>query len=96
MYARLLQFNSDPSKRPEVEAIADMAYTIARQQKGFIGIHFIISPDENRYGSFSLWETREDADTGGETIRGQVSEALQAVATAPPTVETFEVYKPRS
>ena len=45
MYARLLKFNTDPSRRSEVEAVADRAFAIAKQQQGFISIHFIISPD---------------------------------------------------
>lgn len=94
MYARLIQFSSDPGKRSEVEAIADKAFAIAKQQQGFISIHFIISADESTYGSFSLWESKNDADTGGESIREQVSAALKEVATAPPLVDMYEIYKP--
>ena len=47
MYARFLKFSTDPGKRSEVEALADKAFTIARQQQGFICIHFIISLDES-------------------------------------------------
>ena len=35
MYARFLKFNTDPSKRSEVEAIADKAFAIAKQQQGY-------------------------------------------------------------
>ena len=94
MYARFLKFSTDPGKRSEVEAMADKAFTIAKQQQGFISIHFVISSDESTYGSFSLWESKNDADTGGESIREQVSAALKEVATAPPSIDTYEIYKP--
>lgn len=94
MYARFLKFSTDPSKRSEVEAVADKAFAIAKQQQGFISIHFVISSDEITYGSFSLWETKYDADTGGASIRSQLSATLQEIATAPPSTDTYEVYKP--
>ena len=77
MYARLLKFNTDPSRRSEVEAVADRAFEIAKQQQGFISIHFIISSDETEYGSFSLWESMDNAEAGGDTIRSQIGPTLQ-------------------
>jgi heme-degrading monooxygenase HmoA len=94
MYARLLKFNTDPNRRSEVEALADQVFTIAKEQKGFISIHFIISSDESEYGSFSLWESENDAETGGNAIRSQIAEQLHGIATAPPTIDVYEIYKP--
>ena len=94
MYARFLRFNTSPGNRSKVEAIADKAFSIARGLPGFISIHFTISDDEGTYGSFSLWESKEQADAGGAEIRSQVSAELEQVATAPPSVDTYEIYKP--
>ena len=94
MYARLLKFNTDPNRRSEVEALADKVLALAKEQKGFISIHFIISSDESEYGSLSLWESENDAETGGSAIRSEIAEKLQGLATAPPTVDIYEVYKP--
>ena len=94
MYARFLKFNTDPSRRSEVEAVADRAFKMARQQPGFISIHFVISADESEYGSFSLWESRDHAETGGGVIQSQLETTLQDLATAPPTLDVYEVYKP--
>ncbi len=94
MYARLLKFNTDPNRRSEVEALADKVFALAKEQKGFISIHFIISSDESEYGSFSLWESENDAETGGSAIRSEIAEKLQGLATAPPTIDVYEVYKP--
>ena len=94
MYARFLKFNTDPSRRSEVEAVADRAFEIAKQQQGFISIHFVISSDESEYGSFSLWESKDDAETGGGAIRSQIGATQQDLAKAPPTLDVYEVYKP--
>ena len=94
MYARFLKFNADPSKRSEVEALADRAFAIAKQQQGFISIHFIISSDESEYGSFSLWESKNDAETGGTAIRSETATTLGELASTPPTIDVYEVYKP--
>ena len=94
MYVRLLKFNTDPSRRSEVEAVADRAFEIAKQQQGFICIHFIISSDETEYGSFSLWESMDNAEAGGDAIRSQTGATPQELAAAPPTIDVYEIYKP--
>lgn len=94
MYARFLKFNADPSKRSEVEALADRAYAIAKQQQGFISIHFIISSDESEYGSFSLWESNNDAEAGGTAIRSETATTLEELVSTPPMIDVYEVYKP--
>lgn len=94
MYARLLKFNTDPSRRSEVEALADSVFALAREQKGFISIHFFISSDESEYGSFSLWETENDAAAGGSAIGSEIADTLRGIATAAPTIDVYEIYKP--
>jgi len=94
MYARFLKFNADPSKRSEVEALADSAFAIAKKQQGFISIHFVISSDESEFGSFSLWESEDDAEVGGSAVRSGTATNLQGIASAPPTIDVYEVYKP--
>jgi len=94
MYARFLKFNADPSKRSEVEALADRAFAIAKQQQGFISIHFIISSDESEYGSFSLWESENDAEAGGTAIRSETATTLEELVSTPPMIDVYEVYKP--
>lgn len=94
MYARYLKFNADPNKRPEVEALADRAFAIAKQQQGFISIHFVISTDESEYGSFSLWESQNDAEAGGAAIRSETATTLSELASTSPTIDVYEVYKP--
>jgi len=94
MYARFLKFNADPSKRSEIEALADSAFAIAKKQQGFISIHFVISSDESEFGSFSLWESENDAEVGGSAIRSGTATTLQGLASTPPMIDIYEVYKP--
>ncbi len=94
MYARVLVLKANPGDRAEVEALADQAFAIMKTQPGFISIHFVISADESTYGSFSLWETEEAANAAGDSVQSRLAGAMQALATAQPTIEVFEVYKP--
>jgi heme-degrading monooxygenase HmoA len=94
MYARALVLRAEPSRRAEVEALADQAYAMMKTLPGFISVHFVISADESKYGSFSLWESKETADDAGESIQAKLAEAMQGLATEQPTIEVFEVYKP--
>ncbi|MCP4766802.1 MAG: hypothetical protein GY875_11090 [Gammaproteobacteria bacterium] len=94
MYARVLVIKAESSRRAEVEALADKAFAIMKTLPGFISVHFVISEDEDKYGSFSLWESQDAALAAGDTIKPQLAGALQGLASAPPTMEVFEVYKP--
>ena len=95
MYARYFTFKGNPDVGSDVEALADQAYGIMKSLQGFVSAHILISEDENEYGSFSLWESRQDAESGGETVRSKTSEVIQKLAAEPPTVRIYKIYKPR-
>jgi len=94
MYARLFKFQAGADQRSAAEAMADRAFGLMKSLKGFISVHFVIADDNNGYGSFSLWESREDADNAGDEVRAEIASALESIATAAPEVEIYEVYKP--
>ncbi len=94
MYARFFTFKAGPDQRPEVEALADQVFGFVKSQQGFISIHFVISEDENEFGSFSLWESKDDAVAAGESIRSEIGGTLQNLVSEAPRVEVYEVYKP--
>lgn len=94
MYARFFKFEASPDRRPEVEALADQVFKLAKSLQGFISIHFVIAEDENEFGSFSLWESENDAAAAGESIRSEIGETIQKVASGPPKTNVYEVYKP--
>ncbi len=95
MYARYLTFKANPGVRSDVEALADQAFGLMKSLQGFVSAHILVSEDDNEYGSFSLWESRRDAESAGESVRSKTSEALQKLAVEPPTERIFEVYKPK-
>jgi len=94
MYARILVLKAEPSRRAEVEALADQAFAIMKTLPGFISVHFVISAEEDKYGSFSLWESEEAALAAGDSIQSQLAGTMHDLVSAQPTVEVFEVYKP--
>ena len=96
MYARDFSFKAKPHMRSEVEALADGVFSFMKSLQGFVTVHFLMSEDENEYGSFSLWETREDAEAAGEAMRSKTREALQKITDAPVTQNICEVYKPKA
>lgn len=94
MYARVLVLKAEPSQRTEVEALSNQAFAIMKTLPGFISVHFVISTEENKYGSFSLWESKETALAAGDSLKSQLAGAMQGLGSAPPTMEVFEVHKP--
>lgn len=95
MYARYFTFKAKPGVRSEVEALADQVFGFMKSLRGFVSVHFVVSEDESVYGTFSLWESKQDADSAGETLRSRTREALEELAAEPPTQRVFEVYKPK-
>ena len=94
MYARLVTFKASADQRSKVEALASHVFGFMKLLQGFISVHFIISADERHYGSFSLWESKNDAVSAGESIRSEISGKIQNLSPEPPKVEIYEVYKP--
>ena len=96
MYARYFTFKASPGSRSEVEALADQVFGFMKTLQGFVSTHFLFSEDENEYGSLSLWESRQDAESAGESVRSKHREILDKLAVEPPSQRVFEVYKPKS
>ena len=96
MYARYFTFKSRSGVRSEVEALADKVSAFMKSQQGFVSVHFLVSEDETEYGSFSLWESKQDAESGGASVRSEMREILDKLVVEPPTQEVFEVYEAKS
>ncbi len=94
MYARYFSFKAGPDRRSDVEALADHVFGFMKSLQGFVSVHFIISANEDEYGSFSLWESRDDAVAAGEAISSEIGGRLQNIAPEAPGSEVYEVYKP--
>ena len=64
--------------------------------QGFISVHFLVSEDETRYSSFSLWEPKSDAEAAGAVISEKTAGPLHELAAEPPELQLYEIYKPKA
>ena len=100
MYAQLVILHLGPGMRSTAEKLADQFAPVLEAQKGFKKITFLGDEAEGDYGSFSLWESKEDAEAEAEAeaeaIRPQLEQAVSGNAKAPPTRRLFEVYEPKA
>ena len=69
MYARYFTFKSSPENRKTIEEMADGIYGYTKSLRGFVSATYVISEDGTEYGSFSVWESKEDAEKAGASIR---------------------------
>lgn len=96
MYVREFSFQSTPDKRPAIEALADTMFKFTKTLNGFISAHYLVSEDEKRYLSFTMWFTKDDAESAGEILGEKLGNALDDIAIAPPEILVSEVYHPKA
>ena len=96
MYAQLVILHLGQGMRSTAEKLADQFAPVLKAQKGFKKITFFGDEAEGDYGSFSLWESKEDAEAEAEAIRPQLERAVSGIAKEPPTRRLFEVYEPKA
>ncbi len=66
------------------------------RSRRFLGFgHFLVSDDETQYSSFSLWESKSDADAAGAAISEKTAGTLHELALEAPEIRIYEVYKPK-
>ena len=96
MYGQMLILKTAPGKRSEAEKVADQAFAILKGVKGFKGATYFGDPDKNEYGSFYLWETKEDLDAVMKDIMPRMQEVTNALAIEPPLRRIYEIYEPKT
>ncbi len=94
MHARHFTFRSTPEHRKTIEALADDMFALTSTLPGFVSASYLVTLDETWYGSFTLWTSREAAESAGEVLRSATGDRLNGIATAPPETSLFEVYEP--
>ena len=68
MYARVSTAEVQHGKMGDVIAVSrDAALPAAQQQPGFKGAFWLTDPDANKLMAVTLWETREDMETGEQS-----------------------------
>jgi heme-degrading monooxygenase HmoA len=90
VYARFSVINLGPGMRPKMEALADRLTPVFRAQPGFRDVTFLMDEAGGDYGSFSLWETKEDAEAASAAISPHVAAIFRGLLT--PWI--LEVYEP--
>ena len=96
MYARHFTFKTNAENRGIIEEMADGIYSYTKSLKGFVSATYTVSEDETEYGSFTVWQSKEDAEAAGASIREKVMPKLEGIVTAPPEISIMEVYEPKS
>lgn len=94
MYARLSTFRIAPGTRQRLEALADQLAPRYQGMAGFKGVWFFIDEVNEEAGSFSLWNTRAEAEAAVEATATQLREALTQLALEMPNIRVVEVYEP--
>jgi heme-degrading monooxygenase HmoA len=90
MYARFSVISAGPGMRPMMETLADQLAARVKTMRGFRGVTFLMDEVAGDYGSFSLWESREDAEAASAAINPRVAEIFKGMLT--PWI--FDVYEP--
>jgi heme-degrading monooxygenase HmoA len=100
MYVRLNMFSVGSGKRSEFERLADRFAPIFKVQKGFKSVTFFeADAAAGEYGSFSIWETREDAEAADAALMPQLQQALGGAAMqmrGTPIRRIGEGYEPKA
>jgi hypothetical protein len=91
----LVIFRVGPGKYLTIEKLVDEFDPLYRVQKGFR--HLFVMGDEvtGEYGSFSVWESKEDAEAATGVIAPRLQLALTGLLQAPPDRRFFEVFEPK-
>ena len=95
MYTRLVIFRVGPGKRSTIEELVDEFDPLYRAQKGFRHLFVIGDDATGEYGSFSVWETKEDAEAANAVIAPRLQQALTGLLEGPPDRWFFEVLEPK-
>ena len=96
MYASLTTYKTAPGKRAEMEGLANKRYPVMKGMKGFRSVVYFGDSDNNEYGGFYIWETKEDLDAAYDLIKPKLQEMLGPLAVEPPVRKVFEVFEPET
>ena len=96
MYAQIVMVKLGPGMRSTGEKMADQFGQALKAQKGFKSVTWFGDVETGEYGSFTLWETKEDVEAAAAVMAPKLEQAISGIAKAPPTRQFFEVYEPNA
>jgi quinol monooxygenase YgiN len=92
MYGRLTTFPLRPGNRETAEEIARRFVAQLQEQPGHRSTTFYFAEDGAELGSFTLWETPEQAEAVTGTVRSTAEEELRDLLHGPPTTAPLDVF----
>lgn len=92
MFARVVTFTLKPGHTADTRTLADQQAPIVCGLPGFRSLTFLYDDASGRYGSFSTWATREDAEAVSGVAELQMPDELKQRMTTRPVVGIYEVY----
>ncbi len=95
MYSRLVIFKVGEGKYSTIEGMVEEFDDLYRTQKGFKHVFIIGDEASGEYGSFSVWESKEDAEAANAVIAPRLQQALSGLLQGPPERWGFEVLEPK-
>ena len=96
MYASLIMLTIGPGMRSTGEELANQFTPVLKSMKGFKGVTFFADVEVGEYGSFSIWESKEDAEAAAATTGPRLEQAVSGIVKEQPTRRFFEVYEPKA
>ena len=96
MYASLVMLTIGPGMRSTGEKLAEQFGSALKSLKGFKSVTFFADAEVGEYGSFSIWESKEDAEAAAATTGPRLEQALSGLVKEQPTRRFFEVYEPKA
>ena len=96
MHARLVIFKVDPQMRSSIQKLVEPFDQLYRAQRGFKQVYIIGDEASGEYGSFSVWQSKADAEAANAVIAPQLQQALSGMLQGPPSRWFLEVLEPNS
>lgn len=93
MFARLIVLNLSPGERGAAEEVANKAQSLMDTMHGFKQVTFFMDDAAGKYGGFSLWETKSDAEAASEQLNNVVGELVGDKMKGEPIRGVFEVFE---
>jgi heme-degrading monooxygenase HmoA len=93
MYANWVTFNMGAGKRQQMEEMGKKFGSALQAMKGFKNVMFLGNEKTGEYGALVIWETKEDAEAGFQSMFPQLQEAVKGKVKEPPKRVLFEVIK---
>jgi heme-degrading monooxygenase HmoA len=94
MYARVVIFKLAPGQGATIRVLADEFDPLYRAQPGFKELYVLADELSGEYGSFSVWESKADADAANAVIAPQLQQRLAGQLQGTPNRWLFEVVEP--